>query len=71
MNKIKVMGAIIIKTKDASELKFVKELLRRSRIKNKELSDEDFEDILLGEIMSTRKTGKTVSKSTIIKKLKK
>ncbi len=65
------MGAILIKTKDASELKFVKELLRRLRIKNKELSNNDFEDILLGEIMSDRRTGKSVSKATITKELKK
>lgn len=63
------MGAILIKTKDASELKFIKEMLKRSRIRNKELSDDDFEDIVLGEIIKKERTGKTVSKSTIIKKL--
>lgn len=65
------MGAILIKSKDNSELKFVKELLRRLRIKNKELSDDDFENVLFGEIMRDRRTGKSVSKATITKKLKK
>lgn len=64
-----MMGAILIKTKDESEFKFIKEMLKRSRIRNKELSDDDFEDIILGEIMKKERTGKTVSKSTITKKL--
>ncbi len=63
------MGAILIETKDASELKFIKEILKRTKIKNKELNKEDYEDLLLGVTMITEKTGKKVSKETILKKL--
>lgn len=65
------MDAIIIETKDASELKFIKTFLERTKIKSKILKKEEYEDFLLGSLMSTTKTGKTVSKSTIINKLKK
>lgn len=64
------MGAIIIETKDLSELQFIKEILKRTRIKNKELNKEEYEDFLLGSLMKKEKTGKIVTKSTIIKKLK-
>ncbi|MBW7867206.1 MAG: hypothetical protein H3C31_02645 [Brumimicrobium sp.] len=63
------MGAIIIETKSAEELKFVREMLKRTRIKNKELSKEDYEDFLLGLNMSIEKTGKKVSRTAIMKKL--
>ncbi len=63
------MAAILIEAKDANELKFIREILKRTRIKNKELSNEDYEDFLLGLKMSTEKTGKKVSRSTIMKKL--
>ena len=65
------MGAILIQTKDASELKFIKEILRRTKIKNKELNKEDYEDLLLGVAMITEKTGEKVSKETIMDKLSK
>jgi hypothetical protein len=63
------MGAILIKTNDASELRFIKEMLKRVRIKNKELKDDEYEDFLFGIMMKSNKTGKTVLKETITKKL--
>lgn len=64
------MGAILIKTKDVKELNFIREILKRTRIKNKELNEEDYEDFLLGLMMTTEKTGKKVSRETIMKKLR-
>lgn len=65
------MGAILIKTKDAAELNFIKEILKRTKIKSKELNKEDYEDFLLGIKMVTEKTGKKVSSETIKRKLSK
>ena len=63
------MGAILIETKDADELKFIKEILKRTRIKNKELNKEEYEDLLLGVTMITEKTGEKVSTASIKKQL--
>ncbi len=35
-----------------------------------DLKDEQFEDLMLGMMMDSEKTGKTVSRSTIMKNLK-
>ena len=63
------MAAISIEPKDANELDFIRVILKRTRIKNKELNDEDYEDFLLGLKMSVEKTGEKVSKASIMKKL--
>lgn len=42
-----------------------------TQIKSKILKKEEYEDFLFGSLMGTSKTGNTVSKSTIINKLKK
>lgn len=65
------MGAIIIEAKDAAELKFIKAFLERTQIKNKILDKEEYEDFMLGSLMNKSKTGKRVSKATIVSKLKK
>jgi hypothetical protein len=63
------MAAIIINTKDSDELKFIREILKRTRIQSLELREEDYEDLLLGLKMSVEKTGQKTSRSTIMKKL--
>lgn len=68
--ELEIMETILIQPKDASELKFILEMLERAKIKNKRISTDTKEDFLLGELMKTERTGKTVSRSTIMKKLK-
>lgn len=68
-SKANVMKAILIEAKDEEELAFIREVLKRTRIKSKELSRDDYEDLLLGLKMAVEKTGKKVSKDTIMKKL--
>ncbi|MBI2258155.1 MAG: hypothetical protein HYU67_04560 [Flavobacteriia bacterium] len=64
------MATLVINTSNQNELNLLKSLLKQMRIKSKELKAEEEEDFLLGQIMVSEKTGKTVSKDTIIKKLK-
>ena len=65
------MEAIIIKAKKSDELKFIRAFLKRTKIKNKELDKSEYEDFIFGSFMNNAKTGKTVSKRTVIDKLKK
>lgn len=64
------MNVIIIETNDKKEFEFIRELLKRTKIKNKELTRDDYEDFLLGLKMNIEKTGNHVPKSEIMKKLK-
>jgi len=60
------MGAIVIKTDNIS-LKLITELAKRLGGKVVKLTDEELEDFTLGEMMKEAKTGKTVSRETIMK----
>lgn len=63
------MGAIAIKTikKKGKILSDLAKLLGGNVI---DIGDVQIEDLLLGKLMDTVKTGKNVSRSTIFKKLK-
>lgn len=63
------MSAILIKA-DRKSNKILSELAKKLGGEVIDMNDNQFEDLMLGTIMNSVKTGKTVSKSTIIKKLK-
>lgn len=62
------MGAIIIKA-DRQSSKILKELAERLGARVTNVKDEQYEDFMLGTIMDEEKTGKTVSRDAIMKKL--
>lgn len=63
------MGAIIIRADNQSS-KILKELAERLGASVTNLKDEQYEDFILGTLMDSAKTGKTVSREAIFKKLK-
>lgn len=62
------MGAIIIKADNQSN-KILSDLARKLGGNVVALKDVQFEDFLLGSMMDSEKTGKTVSRESIMKKL--
>lgn len=63
------MGAIVIKS-DAKSLKLIMEIAKRMGGEVAKLDNEQLEDFTFGEMMKEAKTGKTVSRETIMQKLK-
>lgn len=63
------MSAILIKT-DKKKGKILSDLAKQLGGNVIDIGDVQFEDLLLGKMMDTVKTGKNVSRSTIFKKLK-
>jgi len=63
------MSTILIKT-NKSNNKILTELAKKLGGDVLDINDEAFEDLLLGKQMDKVKTGKTVSRNTIMKKLK-
>lgn len=63
------MSTILIKA-DRKSNKILSELAKKLGGKVIDMNDDQFDDLLLGNIMDKVKTGKTVSKSAILKKLK-
>jgi hypothetical protein len=63
------MSTILIKA-DRKSNKILTELAKKLGGKVIDMNDEQFEDLMLGSLMENVKTGKTVSKSAILKKLK-
>lgn len=63
------MGAIVIKS-DSKSLKLITELAKRLGSKVSKLNDEQLEDFTFGEMMKEAKTGETVSRETVMNKLK-
>jgi len=62
------MSAIIIKADNQSN-KILTELAKKLGGDVMKLKDDQFEDLMLGSLMDSVKTGKTVSRETIIAKL--
>lgn len=67
--KINNMGAIVIKN-DSKSLKLISELAKRLGSKVAKLNDEQLEDFTFGEMMKEAKTGETVSRESVMQKLK-
>lgn len=63
------MGAIIIKS-DAKSLKLIMEIAKRMGSQVAKLDDDQLEDFTFGEMLKEAKTGKLVSRETILQKLK-
>ena len=63
------MGAIIIKS-DAKSLKLIMEIAKRMGSQVAKLDDDQLEDFTFGEMLKEAKTGKLVSRETIMQKLK-
>ena len=63
------MGAIVVKS-DAKNLKLIMELVNRLGGDVVTLNDEQLEDFTFGEMLKEAKTGKKVSRETIMRKLK-
>ncbi len=63
------MATIVIDTKTDKNTKFILEFIKRIGVKGKVLTKTEKEDFLLGQIMKIQKTGKKVSRDTIIKNL--
>lgn len=63
------MGTILIKT-DKRSSKILAELAKRLGAKVIDVKDEQFDDLMLGTLMDKVKAGKTVSKDSILKKLR-
>jgi hypothetical protein len=57
--------------KNPENAKILLQLVRKLGEQGKILNKQEQEDFLLGKIISEEKTGKTVSRDTIMKKLKK
>lgn len=64
------MKSIVITPKDASELKFVSELLKKLGISSKVISEEDKEDIGMSILMNEVDRNNKVSREEIMNKLK-
>ncbi|MDZ4747617.1 MAG: hypothetical protein SH808_03970 [Saprospiraceae bacterium] len=62
------MGAIVIKA-DSRSSKILKELAEQLGASVTNIKEEQYEDILLGEIINEEKTGKLVSREVVFKKL--
>ncbi len=62
------MGAIVIKADNRSR-KILKELAEELGAQVTDIKDDQYEDFLLGQIMDSEKTGKTVTRAKIFNKL--
>jgi len=63
------MGAIVIKS-DSKSLKLIMEIAKRMGGQVAKLDDEQLEDFTFGEMLKEAKTGKSVSRETIMQKLR-
>jgi hypothetical protein len=63
------MAVTVIQT-DSKTNKLIVEFAKKMGLNTKSFSDEDYEDFLFGKILKSEKTGKSVSRETIMKKLK-
>ena len=64
------MSAIVIKT-DNQNTKILKELAKKLGANVLNINEGQYEDLALGLLMEKSKTGKTVSRESIMKKLNK
>ena len=63
------MDALIIKSNNRSDLKLVKELVKKLGLESKSLSEEEIEDLGLTMLMKQADRTKTVSRDTVMNKL--
>ena len=63
------MASIIIQTNDPENLNLITTLAKKLGVNVSDVTDEQLEDIGLGNIMTGSKTGKFVSRNSVMKKL--
>ena len=64
------MDAIVIRSKSRDNLKLLIELAKKLGESVTTLTDEQMEDLALGNLMKKTKTGKNVSRETIMRQLR-
>lgn len=64
------MASIIIQSENSDNLELICKLAKKLGINVSTVSDEQSEDLALGNLMIKSKTGKSVSRNAIMKKLR-
>jgi len=64
------MEAIVIRSKSSDNLKLLVELAKKLGESVTSLTDEQMEDFAFGNLMKKAKTGKNVSRETIMRQLR-
>lgn len=64
------MKALVVKTKDQTEMKFISELLKKLGVQSTIMEMEEVEDLAMSVLMKKADRSKKVSRQTIMKKLK-
>jgi hypothetical protein len=65
------MASIIIQSDNSDNVELIAKLAKKLGIQVSSVTDEQSEDISLGKIMTNSRTGKSVSRDSIMKKLRK
>ena len=65
------MTSLIIQSDDIDNLELIAKLAKKLGVKVNSVTEEQSEDLALGAIMTSAKTGKSVSRDVIMKKLHK
>ena len=64
------METIVVQAANAEELKLIEEFLKKNKLKNRVLTDDDKEDIVLGKLMEETDYSETIPTDAFIKKLR-
>ena len=64
------METIVVQAANAEELKLIEEFLKKNKLKNRVLTDDDKEDIVLGKLMEETDYSEIVPTDAFIKKLR-
>ncbi len=65
------MTSLIIQSDNTDNLELIAKLAKKLGIQVNSVTEEQTEDLALGAVMTNAKTGKSVSRDTIMKKLRK
>lgn len=63
------MDALIIKSKNRSDLKLISDLVKKMGLESKSLSEEEIEDLGLTILMKQADRSKTIPRETVMRKL--
>ena len=63
------MAALVVETKDKSELKLVMDVLKKMRVRSRLVSESEKEDFALGQLIDQADRTKKVSRERIMKQL--
>jgi hypothetical protein len=65
-----VMASILIQSDNSEDMDLIVKLAKKLGIQVNDISDEVSEDLTLGKVMTKLKTGTSVSRDSIMKKLR-